>query len=289
MSMKIPDHRPGETITTQKELVDHLDGLVENLNSELDSFEKSPVNGRIYPASSINYTQDNGHVQTASSPAYWGGIWSLACCKHDMRQEHFFDYFEEHESGVLRPTQPLFIFTTAGKGGSEQPEGAETNHRWLVSVAMVTHAFRDMEDYGQFLLDHEESAWKPRISTDPDNESTWARKYGDCHAVIEDREAIGTDAPYPEHDHVSDSGTSACGCSETVNREYDHVYHEDLDPKRLKFVSTSPYWVSWNEPTLYWTVGNGPDRYGGGQETRAYDDDRSVGTNTIVDSIQEAF
>lgn len=285
MSQQIPNHGQEEVITTREELVEHLDGLVENLDSELEPFEKSPVNGRIYPASSINYTRDSGHVQTASSPAYGGGFWSLACCKHDMRQEHFFDYFEEHESGVLRPTQPLFIFTTAGKGGSDKPKGAETKHRWLVNVALVTHAFRDMEDYGRFLIEQEESVWKPRISTDPDDDSAWARKYGDCHAVVEDGEVVGTDAPYPEHDHVSGSGTSSCGCSETVNQEYDHVYHEDLNPNRLKFVSTPANWVSWNEPALYWTLGNGPDRYGGGQGTRAYDDDRSG--DTIVDSLQE--
>ena len=206
-----------------------------------------------------------------------------------MRQEHFFDYFEEIEPGVLRPTQPLFIFTSAGKGGSEKPEWAESKHRWLVNIALVTHAFRDMEDYGRFLLDQEESVWNPRISTDPADNSEWARKYGDCHALVNDGEVIGTDSPYPEHDHVSSSGTSSCGCSETVNREYDHVYHEDLDPDRLKFVSTSEYWVSWNAPAFYWTVGNGPDRFGGGQGTLAYDDDPSIGTDTIIDSLQEAF
>ena len=115
MSQGILEHGQAEAITTRAELIDRLDGLVQNLNGELDSFETSPVNGRIYPASSINYTRDKGHEQTASSPAYGGGFWSLACCKHDMRKEHYFDYFEERESGVLRPTQPLFIFTTAGK------------------------------------------------------------------------------------------------------------------------------------------------------------------------------
>lgn len=206
-----------------------------------------------------------------------------------MRQEHFFDYFEEQESGVLRPTQPLVVFTTAGKMGSERLVGTESKSRWLVSAALVTHAFRDMDDYGRFLLDQEESVWKPRVSTDPDGDSEWARKYGDCHAIVEDGEVVGTDAPYPEHDHVSSSGTSSCGCSERVNEEYDHVYHEDNDPTRLKFVSTPQYWISWNEPAFYWTVGNGPDRYGGGQGTRTFSDDRNVGTNTIVDSLQEAF
>ena len=289
MSRKIQSHEEGEAITTRKGLIDYLDGLVENLDREVDSFKKFPVNGRIYPASSINYTRKRGHVQTASSPAYWGGLWSLTCCKHDMRREHYFDYFEEHDSGVLRPTQPLFIFTSAGKVGSEQPEWAETKRRWLVSIALVTHAFRDMEDYGRFLLDRKESVWKPRISTDPDDDSAWARKYGDCHAVVKNGEIVGTDAPYPEHDHVSSSGITSCGCSETVNREYGHVYHKDIDPNRLKFVSTSEYWLSWNEPVFYWIVGNGPDRYGGGKGTRAYDDDRSIGTDTIIGSIQEAF
>lgn len=74
MSRQILDHGPGEEITTRKGLVGNLDELIENLDKELDSFDKTPVNGRIYPASSINYTRDDGHVQTASSPSYWGDL-----------------------------------------------------------------------------------------------------------------------------------------------------------------------------------------------------------------------
>ncbi|MBX0288700.1 hypothetical protein EGH22_20425 [Halomicroarcula sp. F28] len=207
-----------------------------------------------------------------------------------MRQEHFFNYFEEVESGVLRPTQPLFVFTCAGKMDSDTPEWAAERRRWLTSIALVTHAFRGMDDYGRFLLKQDEAAQKNRITTqESSEESTWARKKGDCHAIIEGDEVVGVDAPYPEHDHVSSSGTTSCGCSTKVKEEYDHVYHEDNDTSLLKFASTSDYWMSWSEPEFYWTVGNGPDAWGGGQGTRAYRDSNESQDGTVLSELRSAF
>jgi hypothetical protein len=205
-----------------------------------------------------------------------------------MRQERFFDYFKEVEPGVLRPTQPLFIFTCAGKTDSDTPDWAAERRRWLTSVALVTHAFRGMDDYGRFLLEQDEAAWKSRITTQGSSEETaWARKKGDCHAIVEDGEVVGVDSPYPEHDHISSSGTTSCGCSTTVNPEYDHVYHEDNDTSILKFASTSDYWMSWSEPQFYWTVGNGPDYVGGGQGTIAYDD--SGTQDTVLSDLRSVL
>jgi hypothetical protein len=63
-----------------------------------------------------------------------------------------------------------------------------------------------MDDYGNFLMEQNEEIWKPRLSTRSDaKKSDWARKYGDCHAIIEGEEAVDVGAPYPEHDHVSSS------------------------------------------------------------------------------------
>lgn len=267
----IPERRNPIRSSSIEDLRNQLEQLVEEFAEKQSDFETFPVNGRIYPADSIDYQRGSGLVQGGSSPSYWGDFWSLTCCKHKMRQEHFFDYFEEVESGVLRPTQPLFVFTCAGKMDSDTPDRAAERRRWLASVALVTHAFRGMDDYGRFLLEQDEAAWKNRITTqDSSEETAWARKKGDCHTIVEDGEVVGVGSPYPEHDHVSSSGTTSCGCSTSVNPEHDHVYHEDNDASILKFASRPDYWMSWSEPQFYWTTGNGPDAWGGGQGKRAY-------------------
>jgi len=286
----VPERGNATQSSSIEDLRTRLEQLVEKFAKERDDFDTSPVNGRIYPADSIDYRNDSGLVQGGSSPSYWGGLWSLACCKHKMRQEHFFDYFEEVEPGVLWPTQPFFLFTCAGKMNSDTPDWAADRRRWVTSVALVTHAFRGMDDYGRFLLEQDEAAWKDRVATQESSEDTaWARKKGDCHAVINDGEVVGVDSPYPEHDHVSSSGTSSCGCSTTVNPEYDHVYHEDNDRSILKFASTSDYWMSWSEPQFYWTVGNGPDAWGGGQRKRSYRDSGESQDGTILSELRSVL
>lgn len=286
----IPNWGTEGNVESVVELQTLLETLVDNLADELNQFDKRPVHGRIYPASSIDYNSDRGLVQTASSPSYWGGLWSLTCCKHAMRQAHFYDYFTETEPGVLRPTDPLFILTTAGKEESDTPEWAETRRRWIASVALVTHAFREMDDYGRFLLEHGEEVWGPRISTYSDAEgSEWAKEYGDCHAIIDGENVTGVGSPYPVHDHVSESGTARCGCSRSVDPEYDHVYHKDNDPHRLKFAATSEYWMSWSVPEFYWIVSNGPDCWGGGQQMKAYHTDSDSSGRTVLSELREAF
>jgi hypothetical protein len=286
----IPERGGTPLSSSIDDLRSQLEQLVEELAEERSDFETSPVNGRIYPADSIDYRDGSGLVQGGSSPSYWGGLWSLTCCKHKMRQEHFFDYFEEVEPGVLRPTQPLFVFTCAGKMDSDTPDWAAERRRWLTSVALVTHAFRGMDDYGRFLLEQDEAAWKSRITTQNSSEETaWARKKVDCHAIVEDSEVVGVDSPYPEHDHVSSSGTTSCGCSTSVNPEHDHVYHEDNDTSILKFASRPDYWMSWSEPQFYWTVSNGPDAWGGGQGKRAYRDPGESQDGTILSELRSVL
>jgi len=286
----IPERGNPTQLSSIKDLRSQLEQLVEEFTEEQNNFETSPVNGRIYPADSIDFRTGSGLVQRGSSPSYWGDLWSLTCCKHKMRQEHFFDYFEEVESGMLRPTQPLLVFTCAGKMNSDTPGWAAERRRWLTSVALVTHAFRGMDDYARFLLDQDEAAWKSRVTTqDPSEETVWARKKGDCHAIIEDGEVGGVDSPSPEHDHVSSSGTTSCGCNITVNPEHDHVYHEDNDRSILKFASAPDYWMSWSEPQFYWSVGNGPDPWGGGQGKRAYSDPNESQDGTILSELRSVL
>lgn len=267
----IPGHGKQKDATGVAELREQLRSLAQRFSEERDSFDIEPAHGRIYPADSVNYRDGEGLVQTASSPGYWGGLWSLTCCKHDMRKEDYFSEFEETETGILRPTEPLFVFTCAGKTGSDRPDRAAERRRWLTSVALVTHAFREMEDYGEFLLEKDEDVWKPRVSTQRGSgeDVEWAQDYGDCHAIVKDGEVVGEGKPGPSHDHVSQSGITSCGCSETVDPNHAHIYQEDNDSSLLKFTSTSEYWISWSEPQYYWT-GKGRARYGAGQDTLAY-------------------
>lgn len=284
---EIPDNKSEFNTVDVSRMRSCLDELIDSLGTNLDSFADSPVHGRIYPASSIDYIQGRGLTQSGSSPSYWGGIWSLTCCKHDMRQEHFFDYFEERETGVLRPTEPLIVFTCAGKVGSDRPEWADTERRWLTSVALVTHAFRGMDDYGEFLLQHEEEAWRSRISTQTEGQSTdWANEHGDCHAVVQEGEVTGVGSPPLDHDHVSNSGTSECGCHVTIDPEHDHMYQDDNSPSNLKFVSAPGYWISWSEPEFYWTVGNSRNRFGGGKNKLAYTRSEQLESDTVLSELK---
>lgn len=253
----------------------------------LDSFDTRPIYGRIYTASSITYDSERGLVQGGSSPGFWGGVWSLTCCKHDMRKAKYFSYFREIEAGMLRPTKPLFVFTAAAVTGSDAPPGAD-RRRWLASVALVTHAFETMEDYGRFLFDQQDNAWRDRFTAlGPERGSEWGRNYGDCHATLEDDEVLEADAPYHSHDHVSSSGTTSCGCNTRINPEYGHVYQEDKDPDRLKIVSTDGHWLSWSDPRFYYANRTSRDRFGHGRGTKAFDPKSDFQDGTILGEIQE--
>lgn len=266
-----------------------MEEMVAELGMEIDGFSRQPVHGRIYPAVTVAYRKGRGLVQTGTSPGYWGDVWSLTCCKHDMREEKFYDYFEETEPGVFKPTEPLIVFTTSGKSKSESPDWAQTSRRWVASVALVTHAFRGMEDYGRFLMEQDEKAWGPRMSTYTEAEgSDWAKKYGDCHAIIEDGGIAGDGSPFPEHDHVSGSGTTSCGCTTEVDPDSYHVYQEDNDRSYLKFASTPKYWISWSEPDFYWN-GKGRSRYGGGRPAQAYDPTGKSSNGTILSDLREVY
>lgn len=285
----VPDHGLDSHFADRTALQEQLEHLVDKLAAELPGFEKRPVHGRIYPADSIKYRTEHELIQTTSSPSYWGSVWSLTCCKHDMRQEHFYDFFREDAPGVLQPTEPLFVFTSAAISGSDRPDWAAERRRWLASVALVTHAFKGMDDYGRFLLNKGEEAWKPRITTQEKAEaSDWAIRHGDCHAIVDGGEIQGVDAPHPDHDHVSSSGTVACGCNERIDAEYTHAYHDDNDRSFLKFVSTSEYWLSWSRPEFYWTQGQSRARWGGGRPKRAYRPERKTWQDdTVLAELQE--
>ena len=117
-------------------------------------FDNDNFDCRRYIASSI-YCKSTGNgpipYQTGCSPNYFGGLWSLACCKHDMRgnwkvKNDVFGWTET-KGDVLEPKHPFFVFTY-----SKQSNG----HQYLASLALVTRGFKSMEAYGEYLLDRGE-------------------------------------------------------------------------------------------------------------------------------------
>lgn len=272
-------------------LRDCLVSFINDFSKEIMEFDREPVHGRIYPASSIEYQSGKGLVQRTSSPGYWGDVWSLTCCKHDMRKSKFYsEYMREIADGVYRPSEPLLIYTTASITGSDPlTDWEEGRKQWLASVALVTYAFEGMEAYGEYLIEQDEQAWRDRITTqDARSAPEWALQHGDCHAEIDDGEIVGTGTPYHGHDHVGDTVSDDCGTR--VPGDGWHAF-EQLDNKReyLKFVSCPGYWLSWSEPS-YYRRGSRRSRWGGGQDKIAFDyDDLSQGDGTVLGELSEVI
>lgn len=208
-----------------------------------------PINGRLYVARSIGYY--DGFVQTASSPSYFGGLWTLACCKKSMRRKDDFTnlFREPYDDGILYPKKPLFIFTCASSSEDKgHPSEANGRRNWLASVAMVTRGFWRMEDYGAFLKEKmPEEAVNRRltgVSTTPESDRKIARQKGDCH--INDNGVVCV--PPPEHDHSDDNkDQSNCGCSGSKSGADPYGY-EDNQEDHVKCLSEPGFWVTWPQP-----------------------------------------
>lgn len=209
-----------------------------------------PIDGRMYVASSVGYKGEEGFVQTGSSPSYFGGLWTLACCKKPMRREEgFTKLFEEpYDDGVLYPKTPIFIFTCASSSRDKgHPDEAEARRNWLASVAMVTQGFWSMEDYGRYLQEHMSSEAVNRrltgVTTTPESERDIARRKGDCH--IDNNGNVC--APPPEHDHGDGGHESDCGCLGNSEGN-DPLDYEDNKEDHVKCLSEPGFWVSWTQP-----------------------------------------
>jgi len=207
--------------------------------------EDPSIDGRLYVARTVGYDNDEGFVQTGSSPSYFGGLWSLACCKKSMRgQDSFTGLFEEHDDGGLHPAKPVFIFTCSSTSKGH-PEAAVRERNWLASVAMVTRGFRSMEDYGSYLQENfSDQAVNRRltgVTTVPSSQREVARHKGDCH--IDDTGEVC--APPEGHDHHDDAATD-CGCSSSIGKK--PLDYEDNKEYHIKCISEPGFWISWNEP-----------------------------------------
>lgn len=90
--------------------------------------------GKIYVSSTI-YWNSAGYefLQTGCSPNYHAGWWSLACCKHDMREARPF------RAEATDDSIPTYVFTLASLD--------RTVGQPLVSVAQVDeHHFNTMHE-----------------------------------------------------------------------------------------------------------------------------------------------
>lgn len=129
--------------------------------------------GKIYVASTIHWdSAAHEFVQTGCSPNYHAGWWSLACCKHDMREARPF------RAEAIDLSIPTFVFTLA----SLDPNVGQA----LVSVARVTsHFFNTMREYAQFLLETRNRALiSSRLTRVRQDDGLLGWRFGDCHADI---------------------------------------------------------------------------------------------------------
>jgi hypothetical protein len=184
--------------------------------------------GKIYVASTI-YWNSAGHefLQTGCSPNYHAGWWSLACCKHDMREARPF------RAEATDDSIPTYVFTLAGLD--------RTIGQPLVSVAQVDeHHFNTMHEYAQFLLGMGDRALvSSRLTCVRNEDGLLGWRFGDCHANMSGE--VGE----PNSDHVH------------------HVpewWQADIDGKHLILLSNR--FLLWREPVFVAAKTQKQSKYG---------------------------
>ena len=125
--------------------------------------------GKMYVARTIYWNPD-GHefLQTGCSPNYHAGWWSLACCKHDMREARPF------RDEATDDSIPTYVFTLASLDRKlGQP---------LVSVAQVDeHHFNTMNEYAKFLVSTRDHALiSSRLTRERHEDGLLGWRFGDC-------------------------------------------------------------------------------------------------------------
>ena len=186
--------------------------------------------GKLYVASSICWdTEKREFLQSGCSPNYRGGLWTLACCKHDMLAAKPFEDAVEGDC-------PVMIFTLS-------KVSRKCHRQWLVSVARVTNSkfnsFKTMEDYARFLRTRgDETLSREKLSRMPRSDRFFGWRFGDCHA---DRN-YKVKAPGESHVHARPK-----------------AYRQDF---RKHLLLASDCFVVWSCPTLWASRIWGQARYG---------------------------
>jgi hypothetical protein len=236
------------------ESVENLRGwmqkCIETYGKNGGSFEDTTPRGRVYIAETIQYQAQRGLAQTGSAPNFFEGIWSLATCKKSMRRASSFQQLFEapDDDGIRRPKYPVFIFACSSRNKAhDRPKGAESNRNWLASVAMVTHGFDRMEDYGRYLLETQDGSTVTKRLTHTSGRPEVAANRGDCHVDEEGQ------IHYPPNSHQHGESESNCSCSgQSANRAPDE--HIDNSEGHIKCVAEPGYWLGWTEPKFALTA-----------------------------------
>lgn len=228
------DNAPCSGIDTIESLRSWMESKISEASVE---FEVDAIDCYRYIASSVTFRGEGDSIegyQTGCSPNYFGGLWSLACCKHYMRRSskvtnRIFGW-NDTESDELIPNHPMFVFTFG-----EQSRG----HQYLASIALVTHGFKTMDAYGEYLLNQRvsEFAAKARI-TQQMNTTPEADRYGDCH--------YGPYHPSEHHPHTSESPPCSCGSRGRATS----AYEEDLSQDHVICVAEPGHWITWEYPAF---------------------------------------
>lgn len=243
-------------LTTAIDLREWMHDRIKNYEREGPGFEESTPRGRVYIAETIKYYSDIGLTQTGSAPNFFGGIWSLATCKKGMRGEPersdkpnpnhpFQNLFGEPDSdGVRQPKYPVFILACSSRNQEhDKPVWSDSYRNWVASIAMVTHGFDRMEEYGYYLRKNHDGATVAKRLTHAQDATEIAVNRGDCHIDEEGK------VRYPPSDHQHGDGDveTTCGCdSQPPSRvPGDHI---DNSENHVKCVSKPGYWIGWTEP-----------------------------------------
>lgn len=234
-------------VSTVDDLKDWMEDSIGRYESKYGEFDNgTEIGGRAYIASTIKYHSEHGLVQTGSAPGYFGELWTLSTCRKDIRSSSKFEkLFTEKDDGVLRPNQPVFILPFSSRSKSYDKPGKKYQ-RSLASAALVTHGFREMEKYAEYLIENfsGESVEK-RLSHGTDSV---AEERGDCHADWE------AEVYYPPNRHQHGDDSPVCGCeSGNARSPEDHI---DNRSHHVKCLSLPGYWISWNEPVLAMDLDN---------------------------------
>lgn len=181
--------------------------------------------GKLYVASTIWYdTGESAFLQNGCSPNYRGGLWTLACCKHDMRAA---SSFKERVRSELSAVVILTLAKASGPG----------HQQYLVSAAKVTGWFETMNDYANELLELRSEKLLGEKMSNRRQSSSLARRFGDCYADGRGR----VNDPKVPHVHAGNAG-------------------RDLDGTHLLLASDC--YVVWNNPILRARSTLGRNRYG---------------------------
>jgi hypothetical protein len=219
---------------------------------ELDvdhTFNTSRIAGIQYVSNTISYDLTEGFVQEGNGPNYFGGLYTLATCRHDIRGTtertggwNFDDHFEPvvGNTDLWLPKYPVLVVNSTGKVSDGHRSG-----RWIPSIAFVTHAFQTMEGYADHLLSEYNAETVSNRLTRAEDAPEKAIKHGDCHANYE-RATGGPPEGHPHHEGTE----STCGCGSA-----DAKLHSDNDDDHLKILSMEEFWLSFDKPVFENTSG----------------------------------